>query len=240
MALIKCPECGRENVSDSAEMCPGCGFGIKKYFEDISISKRKEEQEKIEAEKLNKIKRQAAIKNAEEIEKKKNTAQYKIKKMENDISERKKRTNIYVLITVLSSIVTIILYIISFNTYDDIYIKFFSMMFFVAVFLVYISVREYLLLKSAKENFDIGEKVLQSLENGNNINIDILDKNPTTGFENISANGFSYIGVSCPICHSANVKRISTANRVISIGTVGLASGKIGKQYQCKNCKHMW
>lgn len=32
MALIKCPECGRENVSDSAESCPNCGYGIKAHF----------------------------------------------------------------------------------------------------------------------------------------------------------------------------------------------------------------
>ena len=35
MALIKCPECGRENVSDSAEMCPDCGYRIKAHFEII-------------------------------------------------------------------------------------------------------------------------------------------------------------------------------------------------------------
>ena len=35
MALVKCPECGRENVSDSAEMCPDCGYGIKAHFEKI-------------------------------------------------------------------------------------------------------------------------------------------------------------------------------------------------------------
>jgi Translation initiation factor 2, gamma subunit (eIF-2gamma; GTPase) len=35
MALIKCPECGRENVSDSAEMCPNCGYGIKTHFQEI-------------------------------------------------------------------------------------------------------------------------------------------------------------------------------------------------------------
>lgn len=29
MALIKCPECGRENVSDKAKNCPGCGFPMK-------------------------------------------------------------------------------------------------------------------------------------------------------------------------------------------------------------------
>ena len=32
MALIKCPECGKENVSDSAQCCPECGFGIHDYF----------------------------------------------------------------------------------------------------------------------------------------------------------------------------------------------------------------
>lgn len=32
MALIKCPECGRENVSDTATSCPGCGFNIREYF----------------------------------------------------------------------------------------------------------------------------------------------------------------------------------------------------------------
>ena len=33
MALIKCPECGREKVSDTAEACLGCGYGIRKHFE---------------------------------------------------------------------------------------------------------------------------------------------------------------------------------------------------------------
>lgn len=32
MALIKCPECGRENVSDSAESCPSCGYNIKAHY----------------------------------------------------------------------------------------------------------------------------------------------------------------------------------------------------------------
>lgn len=47
MALIKCPECGRENVSDSAEMCPDCGYGINAHFEKI---RQKEEKKKIEIE----------------------------------------------------------------------------------------------------------------------------------------------------------------------------------------------
>lgn len=35
MALIKCPECGRENVSSSAVACPDCGFGIREYSEQL-------------------------------------------------------------------------------------------------------------------------------------------------------------------------------------------------------------
>jgi ribosomal protein L37E len=47
MALINCPECGRENVSDTAEACPSCGFGIKEYYVKLEM----EEQKKIEEEK---------------------------------------------------------------------------------------------------------------------------------------------------------------------------------------------
>lgn len=41
MALIKCPECGKE-VSDTAENCPNCGYNMQKYLK----SKRIEEQQK--------------------------------------------------------------------------------------------------------------------------------------------------------------------------------------------------
>ena len=44
----------------------------------------------------------------------------------------------------------------------------------------------------------------------------------------------------CPMCGSKNTNRISTLNRAVSIGALGLASSKIGKQYECKNCKHKW
>ena len=39
MALVKCPECGRENVSDTAEACPNCGFNIKLYYGQYILGK---------------------------------------------------------------------------------------------------------------------------------------------------------------------------------------------------------
>lgn len=44
----------------------------------------------------------------------------------------------------------------------------------------------------------------------------------------------------CPMCGSTNTQIISTLNRAVSVGMVGLASSKIGKQYECKKCKHKW
>lgn len=47
-------------------------------------------------------------------------------------------------------------------------------------------------------------------------------------------------GIKCPNCGQVNVKTISTVSRAISVGTVGLASGKIGKTYKCPKCGYMW
>ena len=44
----------------------------------------------------------------------------------------------------------------------------------------------------------------------------------------------------CPTCGSTNIEKISTLNRAVSIGIVGLASDKIGKQFCCKNCGYKW
>ena len=45
MALIKCPECGREKVSDTAEACPECGYGIKAHFINQREEKKKQTKE---------------------------------------------------------------------------------------------------------------------------------------------------------------------------------------------------
>lgn len=38
MALIKCPECGKENVSDKAKACPECGYSLQKSTRKTAIS----------------------------------------------------------------------------------------------------------------------------------------------------------------------------------------------------------
>ena len=40
----------------------------------------------------------------------------------------------------------------------------------------------------------------------------------------------------CPYCSSANTKKIGVGDRLLSTLTFGIASGKMGKQWHCKNC----
>lgn len=42
--------------------------------------------------------------------------------------------------------------------------------------------------------------------------------------------------VQCPYCKSWDTDTISTASRVASVALVGVASGKIGKNYHCNKC----
>lgn len=43
--------------------------------------------------------------------------------------------------------------------------------------------------------------------------------------------------VRCPYCNSTRTEKIGAVSRAVSISMTGLASGKIGKQWHCKDCK---
>ena len=40
MALIKCPECGREGVSSFAKACPQCGFDVNEYYKEVTLEQQ--------------------------------------------------------------------------------------------------------------------------------------------------------------------------------------------------------
>ena len=50
-------------------------------------------------------------------------------------------------------------------------------------------------------------------------------------------NGLKY---TCPMCGSHKIKNIGTAKKLGGVAMVGLASGNIGKNYQCDDCKYKW
>ncbi len=58
--------------------------------------------------------------------------------------------------------------------------------------------------------------------------------------ENWSKEKYNNYKFTCPMCGSKKVKKIGTVNRAVSIAAFGFASNKIGKQYECDACKHKW
>ena len=82
------------------------------------------------------------------------------------------------------------------------------------------------------------EDVMYARENTQNVS-DQIDY-----YEDLILNDNDKEDCKCPTCGSTNIKKISTANRIVSTGLFGLASrhyaicsaNKIGKQWHCNNC----
>lgn len=205
MALVNCPECGRGNVSDSAEACPDCGYGIKAYFEELE-RKRVLEQQKLEIEKQ--------YEESKRIQAEKEQAELDSIKMpcKPNLGQNLLIFGIVFLPFMLLGLVLpyrigfwfflIFWLIVAFTSYND-------------------NVKDY---ERAQRDFGKFQKEELSKKKIEKEMEEYRQKNAP----------------KCPMCGSINIEKISTTSRVVSIAAVGLASGKIGKQYKCKKCKHMW
>lgn len=209
MALVKCPECGREKVSDSAESCPECGYGIKAHYEAIKAQeekKRKEEERKV----------------AEQ--------QRQERRLQNIRQPKKpifsKGMIIYIII---AGIFLSVLFLCGEDPEVGIWLL--EIAGFIGIPLgVYLltdynkRVNDY---KLAQRDFEAYKKQVISEQDKAARQAELERKRQMNA-------------PKCPHCNSTKIERISTVNRAVSIGMTGLASGKIGKQYKCKSCKHMW
>lgn len=175
MALVKCPECGKE-VSDCADACPNCGYGIKKYFTE----KRNHEI------KLNSVRKPE--------EPQFNYFQVGIMTLPGFLG---------FLFNAGIGIVAIILFF---------------------IFALYTTNNEY---DEAMKKYNLAQNDFERYKR------EEVRRRETKEAEDAKK-------IKCPHCNSTNIEKISTVNRATSIAMTGLASGKIGKQYKCKNCKHMW
>lgn len=217
MALIKCPECGRENVSDSAATCPTCGFGIKAYYDSLKEEELKRKQYEDEQEKFKQRMSQVEM------------PEIPIKKFEDITLVIFCFSMTLLVISILLSIILIIT-----NSYDVTAITICSIPFTLGIIGIYLMIE--------KRNMEYQQKLkmyniaMKDFERYKRMMVNDQDMKERMKL-NVQT---SSIVLKCPICNSTNVKRISTLNRAVSIHMTGLASGKIGKQYKCNSCKHMW
>lgn len=251
MALIKCPECGKENVSDTAEQCPECGYNVKKHIQNIKLQEyyKELELEKEQKQKQNMENNKALI---ERINKER---QCKLKEIDNMPYPEKPNyfqllihNNDFGLVryTLIALIISVFLIIVSFNSKS----VFFTFIFLVAII---IEVGAFLLFSiwGYLEEKSFYEEQIKDFSGYKTNRKDRINKDYDDKIEHIKKNGrempktqsFNQTKSNvpkCPTCGSTNIKKISTTNRTISVATAGLASSKIGKQFECKNCGYKW
>ena len=233
MALIKCPECGRENVSDSAEACPGCGYGIRKHFERINNQNK---QTMIEERDIIKPISNISDKDKETFKKyTKNIytgdnaisrdRQYTIKRLEKELADEIRTKTIAVIAAIISSVLCVICYV---NSSDGSLGVLIAIFFGVTLFCIvglYMSMgsteQMRINLRIAKEDYN---KYLRDIEEENKreiLHMQMKEDNQ----------------VKCPYCGSYKTTKISSFAKGVSVAVFGIyAAGKVSKQWHCNKC----
>ncbi len=252
MALIKCPECGKDNVSDSAESCPNCGYGIKEFLER---EKRKqefqakqalfEEKKKQEAEKL----KDELDRKLSEIDNmpypKKPASSFREYAFDSKVNGGNGLLYATIAGIILSAILAVVSSICDSSFFTFIFVTAFILLLIVWIPILYAIIKgDYL---SAVALYESQTKDWESEKNRRKEHIISEYDTYATNMANYGSRNAPLIPtpkpsnqLKCPVCGATDIERITTMNRVASVAMVGVASGKIGKQYKCKKCKHLW
>lgn len=194
MALITCPECGKERISDCAELCPSCGYPIRKRFEEIK-----------------------------EQEIKKRNYQRKLDSIKMPVKPQKPRMGvagwIYIVVLIIIS-----MFVFMIEVEMVIIPLFWGGLIFVILYYVFV-LEDY--FKAIKQYKNDTQRATEDFEKYKREELRRREN------ERMSS-------PKCPVCNSRYIVKISTTSRVASVLMIGIASGKIGKQYKCTECGHMW
>lgn len=220
-----CPDCGN-SVSDTAEQCIHCGCDLFLYQEEIRIDR---EIEKKVAEYERGIKKPEQITSLSQIPKYRNEG----------------NANMLFLMMAIIAFCVAFLCIIS-----DMDVFYWVMALVAGVFILagyFYSVRNS--QKLLKEEQSRRQNIIDNFEEIKEIRVrqhrEILIAEKQRKLEKIKNRTVQTkvdrpTGLCCPACGSIRYEKISTLNRVVSVELAGLASSKIGKQYKCKKCGHLW
>lgn len=229
MALIQCPECNKE-ISDKARTCPNCGFPMD-YQEpradvsmpiDHTISQQDHNpqlDEQLPQDNPEGEESSGTVDNG-------NYTNAEIDQLKSELEKCQKDIDKALSFAIGLSALTILFFFI-----DGLAVFFAIPGLFAAWFWVNYS----MLSKNEaglKNSITLAEKDYQTYLRAVGLQSEIL-KNRAKKQQDIEH-------PSCPLCRSRNTQRISTASRVVSVSALGLASSKIGKQYECRDCKHKW
>lgn len=251
MALVKCPECGRENVSDSATSCPNCGYNIKEHYDKV----KREEQERLKQERIKAMPKAQrpnlnycpeckkefpgdlricpncgfSLDDKENILRLKEIARLEIEA--NDKLWFKDSLKLIVTFAIFSICFFILFYFIRFGLFSAGGI----LSFLLTIGFLFSLYSDYSSKEKAKEELELAKKDYDKYKAQKDKEREAAKIRSAMDNARRAANH-----PKCPNCGSTNTVRITTANRMASVAAVGIASGKIGKQFECKNCKYKW
>lgn len=202
MALINCPECGKQNISDTALACPQCGFAVREYTE----IRQREQTKGLQFEAR---KQKAAI-------------EY--------IKQEISKCNKLMCIAAFTGAGSFLLALFNKGVNSVVmpcFIVFWSMV--VSIFMLSIvGIKRHNDMTLIENDFHEFEHQIQKRNRAN------------TKYQLAIKAAMNALPHKCPVCGSADINRISENSRAFSVAVFGLASSKIGKQYECKSCKHKW
>lgn len=243
MALTKCPECGKENISDSAISCPSCGYGIKLHFENIKI----EEQKQLEIRKQNQVLEQEKQRKEKQLEQEKANKAKKIEEIaaKTELPKTKPFINGFLFMGFLFLAADIFLFLIGLGLIEGAEegMPFLGISFF-SVFAISCLILGYSILKDSRKLYDeyshnqeeykkeLAAKTLREIEIQ-----DAREKEKRKDKQNTipKANKISTDtgeNLKCPKCGSTQIQMV---NRRWTIGT-GFLTNKIDRV--CINCKN--
>lgn len=225
MALVICPECGRENVSDTALSCPDCGYAIKEHYDKI-----KAEEQRLEAEKALQAKKEAEERHKQETAKERQRET--VLRLEKQIEKASKQIRNSLISLLIAIPLTILFWCLSTDGSLGMLIVICAVIDFISIVFLFSGIQE---KDTAISDLETAKRDLQEYERNVDARISaIIAQGQAQAAKDAAKHPV------CPLCGSRNTNRISTINRTASVATLGLASSKIGKQYECKNCKHKW
>lgn len=224
MALIKCPECGRENVSDSAEMCPNCGYGIKAHFDKIKQEEEKEKQRKLA-----------------ELEKKRKEVEAKKREEERikSVPQLEKPQLTAPIVTLAISALCFLLGILELGEseweversiangngdphfYGGLFIIFGIGLVCYGIYLFSKRIETYKLSKTNLEEYQ--RQVIREQD---------MARAAAAAREKEEA-----LKPECPYCHSHNTTKITTTAKAVNTAMFGVLGQKRKYQWHCNNCK---
>lgn len=231
--LVKCPECGRENVSDKAEACPGCGYNVREHYEKIHDQENEEkelEQWLLEQEK----EKEEQERQWRKEEKKREQEEYE-RRLQNIPMPKKPKffdpsNNILLIIGIVFDgfgLFFLIFDIVT-DSFEEMGFETVAILIIGSIFLL-----GGLYIYNNKKN-----DYYRAVENFDKYRHEELYKKMKREEESLKQQ--SHTIVICPNCGSANTCRISMLDRVISDTMVGRASPYLGKSYQCRDCRYKW